>query len=73
MTPDLKKRLRRAMRDLEAGVARDVHPLRAPLAAFSTLRVGNWRLIHRWKGRLLVAEYLGKRVDVYGQAEKELP
>lgn len=72
LSPDVKKRIRRAMRDLENGVARDVHPLRSPLERFSTLRIGNWRLIHRWQKNEVIAEYLGNRDDVYEKAEKEL-
>jgi len=72
MSPDVKKTIRRALKDVEAGIARDVHALRPPLDGFSTLRVGRWRIIHRWHGTELCAEFLDDRTDDYRRAEKSL-
>jgi hypothetical protein len=72
MSPDVKKTIRRALKDVEAGIARDVHALRPPLEGFSTLRVGRWRIIHRWHGGELCAEFLDNRSDDYRRAEKSL-
>ena len=72
MSPDVKKTIRRALKDIEAGIARDVHALRPPLEGFSTLRVGRWRIIHRRHSGELCAEFLDNRSDDYRRAEKSL-
>jgi len=38
----------------------------------STLRVGRWRIIHRWQCTELCAEFLENRSNDYRRAEKTL-
>lgn len=72
LPPDIKKQIRRALRDMETGVRRDVKKLRAPLERFSRLRVGSWRVIFWHDGAEIILEYLGPRSSVYEDAEQAL-
>lgn len=72
LPPDIKKLIRRALRDVETGVRRDVKKLRAPLDHFSRLRVGSWRVIFRSVDGEIVLEYIGPRSSVYEEAEQKL-
>ena len=66
--PDVRKSIRRALADLDAGRKRDVAGLTGKLTGFSRLRVGKHRVIFRYdETGELVAEFLGPRNLVYEQ------
>ncbi len=69
--PDVRREIRRALSDLEAGKKRDTKALKAPLSGFSRLRVGKYRVIYRRdpKGNSLIAEFLDVRSTVYEKFE----
>lgn len=76
MHPGVRKDIRRALSDLEAGRKRNVRRLERELAGFSRLRVGKYRAIfrHGETGEIIV-EYLDSREVVYQEFErqKDLP
>lgn len=65
--PGVRKDIRRALDDLEAGKKRDVRALKRPLAGYYRLRVGKYRLIFRLDSttREIRAEFLELRESVY--------
>lgn len=65
--PGVRRDIRRALDDIEAGRKRDVRRLGAPLADFFRLRVGKYRVIFRFdpKTHEILAEYLDRRDTVY--------
>lgn len=64
--PGVRKDIRRALDDVDAGRKRDVKPLEDEFSGFLRLRVGRYRVIFRRdeKGEL-IAEYLAPRETVY--------
>lgn len=65
--PDIRRKIRQALSDLEAGKKCDVKALKHPLTGFSRLRVGKYRVIYRRhpESHTLIAEFLEKRSTVY--------
>jgi mRNA interferase RelE/StbE len=64
--PGVRKDIRRALDDVDAGKSRDVGALTGELSGFFRLRIGRYRVVCRYnrKGEL-IAEYLGVRDTVY--------
>lgn len=64
--PGVRKDIRRALDEVNAGKRRDVAALTGELAGFWRLRVGKHRVVFRYDeaGRL-TAEFLGPRRTVY--------
>lgn len=69
--PDARRKIRRALSDLDAGKKRDTKPLKAPPEGFSRLRVGKYRVIYRRApdSGVLIAEFLDLRTTVYAAFE----
>jgi mRNA interferase RelE/StbE len=64
--PGVRKDIRRALGDVNAGKKRDVSALTGELAGFWRLRVGKHRIVFRYDGvGQLTAEFLGPRSTVY--------
>lgn len=64
--PGVRKDIRRALADVDAGKRRDVAGLTGRLLGFSRLRVGKCRIIIRYDDAgELIAELLGVRDSVY--------
>ena len=65
--PGVRKDLRRALDDLDAGKRRDVRALRHPLVGYYRLRVGKSRVIFRVDAATgeIRAEFLDRRETVY--------
>ena len=64
--PGVRKDIRRALDDVDAGKKRDVRALARELSGFQRLRVGKYRvLFRRDETGELVAEYLAPRDTVY--------
>jgi mRNA interferase RelE/StbE len=65
--PGVRKDLRRALNEVNAGKKRDVSALTKELSGFWRLRVGKHRIVFRYDDAgQLVAEFLGPRDTVYG-------
>ena len=66
--PGVRKDIRRALDDLDAGIRRDVCPLEGELAGFFRLRVGKYRIIFRVEmSGTIMAEFLETRDAVYAR------
>ncbi len=66
MHPDVRKDIRRALDDLDAGVKRDVRALEGELAGFFRLRVRKYRIVYRVeRSGMIFAEFLATRDVVY--------
>jgi len=64
--PGVRKDIRRALHEVNAGKQRDVAALTGKLSGFWRLRVGKHRIIFRYdEVGLLVAEFLGPRDTIY--------
>lgn len=65
--PDVRKDIRRALADLDAGQKRDTKKLTKPLEGFWRLRIGKYRVIYRTdaKSGEVIAEFLDTRASVY--------
>ena len=72
--PGVRRDIRRALDDLEAGKKRDVHPLQRELTGFFRLRVGKYRAIFRKdeSGEIIV-EFLDVRAVVYQRFSPPAP
>ena len=65
LPPDTKKRVRRALRELEKGKG-DIKPLHKELAGWSRLRVGGLRIVFRpLPGQIIRLQYADTRDVVY--------
>ena len=65
LPPDAKKRVRRALRDLENGKG-DICALRNELDGFNRLRVGGMRIVYsQHPGRIIRLEYADTRDVIY--------
>lgn len=67
LPPDTKRRVRAALRALEAGARHlDIKALRGELEGFYRLRVGHYRIVyHHGRGRTLYPDYADLRDDIY--------
>lgn len=64
--PGVRRDIRRALDDVNAGKKRNVAALNGELAGFSRLRVGKHRIVFRHdQAGQLVAEFLGPRSTIY--------
>jgi mRNA interferase RelE/StbE len=64
--PGVRRDIRRALDEIDAGKSRDVARLIGELAGFSRLRVGKYRIVFRYdKAGQLTAEFLGPRSTIY--------
>ena len=64
--PGVRKDIRRALDEVNAGKKRDVAALTGELAGFWRLRVGKHRIVFRYdEAGQLMAEFLGPRRTVY--------
>lgn len=64
--PGVRRDIRRALHELNAGKKRDVAGLTGKLAGFRRLRVGKYRIVFRYSDAgELIAEFLGLRETVY--------
>jgi mRNA interferase RelE/StbE len=64
--PGVRKDIRRALDEVNAGKKRDVAALKEELAGFWRLRVGKHRIVFRYdEVGQLVAEYSGPRRTIY--------
>lgn len=64
--PGVRRDIRRALDDVNAGRKRDVAILTGELAGFCRLRIGKHRIVYRYDGAgELIAEFLGPRRTVY--------
>jgi mRNA interferase RelE/StbE len=64
--PGVRKDIRRALDDMDAGKRRDVGALTGELSGFFRLRVGKYRVVCRYdQAGGLIAEFLGPRDTVY--------
>lgn len=64
--PGVRKDIRRALDEVNAGKKRDVAALTGELTGFWRLRVGKHRIVFRYdEAGLLMAEFLGPRRTVY--------
>ncbi len=64
--PGVRRDIRRALDELNAGKKRDVAALTGELAGFRRLRVGKHRVVFRYdEAGELIAEFLGPRDTVY--------
>ena len=68
----VRKDLRRALDDLDAGKRRDVRALRHPLVGYYRLRVGKYRVIFRVDAATgeIRAEFRDRRATVYKSVGK---
>jgi mRNA interferase RelE/StbE len=66
MHPGVRKDIRRALDEVNAGKKRDIAALTGELAGFWRLRVGKHRIVFRYDdvGQLM-AEFLGPRSTIY--------
>ena len=66
MHPGVRKDIRRALDEVNAGKKRDITALTGELAGFWRLRVGKHRIVFRYDevGQLM-AEFLGPRSTIY--------
>ena len=66
MHPGVRKDIRRALDEVNAGKKRDVAVLAGRLKGYRRLRVGRHRVVFRYSDSgELIAEYLGPRGSVY--------
>ena len=64
--PGVRKDIRRALDDVNAGKKRDVRALTDELVGFWRLRIGKYRVVFRHdEAGELIAEFLGPRSTVY--------
>lgn len=65
--PDVRRDIRRALDDIEAGRKRDTKALKPPLDGFLRVRVGKYRVIYRRhpESGALIAEFLESRSTIY--------
>jgi mRNA interferase RelE/StbE len=64
--PGVRRDIRRALGEVNAGKKRDVSALSKELTGFWRLRVGKHRIVFRYDGSgQLIAEFLGPRNTVY--------
>jgi mRNA interferase RelE/StbE len=65
--PDVRRDIRRALDDIEAGRKRDTKALKPPLDGFHRVRVGKYRVIYRRhpESGVLIAEFLESRSTIY--------
>ena len=64
--PGVRRDLRRALDEVNAGRERDVRALTDPLTGFWRLSVGKYRVVFRHdEDGELIAEFLGPRATVY--------
>ena len=64
--PSVRRDLRRALDEVNAGKKRDIAALSGELAGFWRLRVGKLRMVFRYdEVGQLVAEFLGPRSTIY--------
>ena len=64
--PGVRKDIRRALEEVNAGKKRDIAALAGALAGFWRLRVGKHRIVFRYdEGGRLMAEFLGPRSTIY--------
>lgn len=65
--PDVRKDIRRALGDLDAGQKRDTKRLTKQLDGFWRLRIGKYRVIYRTDPKTgeIIAEFLDTRSSVY--------
>lgn len=64
--PGVRRDIRRALDDINAGRKRDVAGLTGKLGGFWRLRVGKYRIVFRYgETGELIAEFLGPRKTVY--------
>ena len=65
--PGVRKDIRRALDELDAGKKRDVRALKKPLVGYYRLRVGKYRVIFRFDSTTgeIRAEFLERRESVY--------
>lgn len=64
--PGVRRDIRRALDDVNAGKRRDVAVLTGELAGFCRLRIGKHRVVFRYdEAGELIAEFLGPRNLVY--------
>jgi mRNA interferase RelE/StbE len=64
--PGVRRDIRRALNEVNAGKKRDVAALSKELTGFWRLRVGKHRIVFRYnESGLLIAEFLGPRNTIY--------
>lgn len=64
--PGVRRDLRRALDEVNAGKKRDIAALSGELSGFWRLRVGKHRIVFRYdKAGQLIAEFLGPRSTIY--------
>lgn len=64
--PGVRRDIRRALDEVNAGKSRDVARLTGGLVGFWRLRVGKYRIVFRYdEAGQLKAEYLGPRSTIY--------
>jgi mRNA interferase RelE/StbE len=70
--PGVRKDIRRALEEVNAGKKRDIAALTGELAGFWRLRVGRHRIVFRYDdGGQLKAEFLGPRSTIYRSFEPQ--
>jgi mRNA interferase RelE/StbE len=66
LQPSVRKDIRRALDEINAGKKRDIAALTGELAGFWRLRVGKHRVVFRYdEAGQLMAEFLGPRSTIY--------